>query len=532
MAYSQQPDKESAFSSVVDRFDAQARLSPDACAVVCADDRLTYQALQRQSEVIAARLRARGIGRGDVIGLCLDRSCDLVAALLGVLKSGAAYAPLDPTYPPPRLRAMIRQVATMRWVVSAPATRSLIEGEDLSQLDIETLAGPEEGRELVSTGPQIGPDDIGYVVFTSGSTGQPKAVAVRHGGWANLLGWLLESFGLDRAASNLFLSSFGFDISQRSLMAPLLSGATLHLLPGRHFDPLLARRLISRHGVRSLHCAPSALYLLVDAGAGEHRTLKSLRHVFVGGEPLAPVRIRDWLQSPQCRCRLVNVYGVAECTDVSIAHCVQPAEYAAASVPIGRPITRTCVHLLDDHLKPVETGEAGEICISGAGVGAGYIGNADLTAQRFVKLRRNGVDLDLYRTGDLGRMRADGVYLCIGRLDDQVKVRGMRIDLGDVEAALRAHVAVADAAAAVVETDGAPALHACIVATQAAVGPAMEDVVRRVRSDLSRSVPRHMVPDYIRVLPALPLNPNGKVDRAAVVELCRLGVASVVGEAV
>jgi D-alanine--poly(phosphoribitol) ligase subunit 1 len=460
---------------------------------------------------------ARGLGKGSVVGVCLDRSPEMVASVLGILKAGAAYVPLDTTYPPGRLRRMISQLANMELIVASSATLGMADGaaaEILNMTEASLLLG-----SLPSTDPaaEITGEDICYIVFTSGSTGVPKAVAVRHEGWYNLLSWLAAEFELGPDSSGLLLSPTGFDISQRGLMAPLFTGSVLHLLPSRNFDALLACRLMRQHRVRTLHCAPSALYLLVEAGDAEGgHALTDLEFAFVGGEPIAVGRVADWATKPGNSAQLVNVYGVAECTDVATAHVLADyASYRSGGVPIGRPIYNVNIHILDSELAPVAPGDIGEICVSGRGVGAGYLNDKKMNEERFVRVRHGDATVRLYLTGDLGRLRPDGELMFAGRADRQVKIRGMRIDLGDVEAALNADEHVREAAVLPVPGDDRrdPDLAAFVVPASEAVGDALD--VHGLRRKLAEILPLHMVPGRITSVPRLPLTPNGKVDRDA-----------------
>jgi D-alanine--poly(phosphoribitol) ligase subunit 1 len=349
-----------------------------------------------------------------------------------------------------------------------------------------------------------------YVVFTSGSTGTPKATAARHRGWFNLLSWLVDDFGLDARSSGLLLSPAGFDISQRALMAPLFCGAVLHLLPSRHFDPMMASRIIENHQVRTLHCAPSALYTLLERtgadGAG------SLDFAFPGGEPLIPGRVAEWATRSGRTSRLVNVYGVAECTDVATAHVLTDYDaYATTGVPIGRPIHNVDVHLLDDYLRPVGPGEAGQLCIAGAGVGAGYLNDPVMTGERFVRLENGHGPVDLYRTGDLASVREDGELMYVGRADSQIKIRGMRTDLGDVEAALAGNRHVSQAVV-IPSRNGHEVVGLVAIVVPA---PGTEFDAQTVRRDLLAVLPQHMIPARLIPVDSFPLSPNGKVDRMA-----------------
>lgn len=496
-------------------FEAHASDRPDAPAVTDSTGQYTYGELNTRANRFAHTLTARGIGPGSLVGVCLHRSVDLVVAVLGVLKSGAAYVPLDPTYPAGRLRLNVAQLPAMTHVVASDATRQLVDhgGIEVLAPDVATAGSCDQASEG-DPRPDLAPDAPCYVVFTSGSTGTPKAAAVRHEGWFNLLESLADSYGLGVESSNLVVSSFGFDITQRSLLMPLFTGATLHLLPSRRFDVLLARRLIREFGVRTLHCAPSTLYLLVGEGDEDEANspLASLRVLFCGGEALSAGRVSPWARGPGHRCRIVNLYGVAECSDASTAHELHDWDrYVTSGVPAGLPLANTDVYVLGGDLAPVAPGETGEICVAGRGVGAGYLNADPLSRQRFTRLDTPQGAVELYRTGDLGRVGSDGELIFVGRTDSQVKVRGMRVDLGDVETALRTLPDVADAAA--VTTRGGELIAYVVPA------PSMMVDAQAVRVAVRSSVPDHMVPQRVVLMPTFPLSPNGKVDRTALTRL-------------
>ncbi|MFJ7326469.1 amino acid adenylation domain-containing protein [Streptomyces cyaneofuscatus] len=496
-------------------FERHAAQHPHRTALTCGDERLTYGELNERANQVAHYLASRGVSRGSLVGVCIDRSSDLVATLLGVLKSGAAYVPLDPSYPQDRLRSMISQLPEMALVAARDQTLPLVAGAHGEIVDL----GDSE-RDLArfpKTDPvvDIGSDDLCYVVFTSGSTGTPKATAVRHEGWYNLLNWLTVEYGLDHGSANLMVSSFGFDISQRSLMAPLFTGAPLHLLPSRSFDVGLAYRLIGELGVRTLHCAPSTLYLLVEREMARGLdVLTGLHYVFIGGEPMSAARVAEWATREGNRCVLLHQYGVAECTDVASSHPMTDYEgYAGAALPAGPPVYNTEIHLLDESLREVATGEVGEICISGLSVGAGYLNVRPEAQDRFVTVDRDGGSVRLYRTGDQGYATPAGELVVVGRLDHQVKIRGMRIDLGDVEHAVRRHQDVRDVVVVPVDSGGGDThLVAWVV-------PAVSGLdERKLRHDLLGTLPRNMVPQRFVEVESFPLNPNGKTDRKSLAE--------------
>src|SRR4029077_10390137 len=285
-----------------------------------------------------------------------------------------------------------------------------------------------------------------YVIFTSGSTGKPKAAAVFHRGWVNLVTWFVREFAVGTADKVLVISSFSFDITQRSIAMPLICGGQLHLFASNHYDPVRISRTIAEQQVTRLNCAPSTFYPLVENPTRTtFDSLQSLKTVFLGGEPIAASRLRQWAEASATE--LANVYGAAECSDVSSFYRLNDYErYVGNSVPIGKPIANSQVYLLDDALKPVEIGAIGEICIGGAGVGKGYINDAELTAEKFVPNRfSDEPGARLYRTGDLARFAPDWNLELVGRVDHQIKIRGFRVHLGDIETNLRHCPGVRDA---------------------------------------------------------------------------------------
>ena len=517
---------------VHEAFESHAARRPGAPALTCGPRALTYGELNTRANRLARFLRERGVGPGSVVGVCLDRSLEMMVGILATLKAGAAYAPLDTTYPTARLQLMFSQVPEMKLVLAAPETWEIAgAGEAVAELvDVTRAEAACAGLSGADLRLELDPRDLCYVVFTSGSTGTPKATAVRHDGWYNLLAWCAADFELGPHSSGLLLSPFGFDITQRGLMTPLLTGAVLHLLPSRNFDGMLATRLIRELKVRTLHCAPSALYVLMGrAEDGAEQALRSVDYVFVGGEAIAPAKVAGWAELAHRDSRLVNVYGVAECTDVATFHVLTDyAGYAEAGVPIGRPIHNIDVRLVEDDLSPVAPGEIGELCISGIGVGEGYLNDPGLTAERFVRLGavdpETGEQTRLYRTGDLARVSPAGELMYVGRADSQVKIRGMRVDLGDIETALCVDPRISQAVV-VPERDGGRVVGiAAYVVPEPGSAAAFD--ARAVRADLLTRVPAHMVPGRFGVVADFPLSPNGKVDRNALAARAAAGAAA------
>jgi D-alanine--poly(phosphoribitol) ligase subunit 1 len=497
-----------------DRFEVNVAKNPGQVAVRAGERSYTYERLNAEANRVADYLRQRGVSRGDIVGICLPPSADLVIGILAILKLGAAYAPLDAAYPEERLQLMTSQVKALRWVLTSRQTESLVRGPGVNPLDIASIIAGHHRRDRTDVSAAVEPDDLCYVVFTSGTTGIPKATGVKHRGWWNLLSWFEREYGLGPHSSNLLVSAFGFDISQRSIMSPLFSGATLHLMPSASFDAFMAKELIARRQVRTLHCAPSTLYLLLEAAEDQDDdALGPLDYVFIGGEVLTASRLIEWARKPGRRCKLVHQYGVAECTDVASSHVMKEfSRYLETGVPIGKPVDNCHIAVLDSDRSPVKANDIGEIYISGAGVGAGYLNNDALTAERFVRFEDDRIH---YRTGDLGRVYPNGDVVCIGRIDNQVKIRGIRLDLGDVEAALRANKHVQDAVVVATKDHSSEAetiLVAFIIRRQQprAIGAIDE---RRLRAELLSELPKHMIPHRVLQVQAFPTTRNGKIDR-------------------
>jgi amino acid adenylation domain-containing protein len=497
------------------QFEAHAHATPHAVAVRCGGQQVTYGELNAKASRFAHFLAARGHGRGAKVGVCLDYSIDMVVAILGTLKAGAAYVPFDPSYPAARLRLLLGLIPDLALIVVSPATAGLVGSATAEVVDLGQLSGhldglPADGPDVPVTG-----DDLCYAVFTSGSTGTPKLAGVRHEGWFNLLNWLRLEYRLNRGSNNLVVSAFGFDLSQRSLMTPLFCGATQYLMASRNFDAAMAYRLLATGEIRTVHCASSTLYLLVDwetARGGD--ALTQCDYVLFGGEPLHIERIAGWARREGNACTLLHQYGVAECTDVATSFDLagyRPGEDDI--VPVGRPVYNTEIHILDSRGRGAGAGEYGEICIAGPSVGAGYLNGTGPESGRFTTVTIDGAPRRLYHTGDRGYVTDAGQLVVAGRMDAQVKVRGMRIDPADIERALGKLPGVRQAAVVVAPTGSGEAE---LIAGVVPAGDALSE--SDVRARLLERLPRNMVPARFFNIPRIPLSPNGKVDRATLAE--------------
>lgn len=473
----------------IDAFERHARLQPTKPAVITSFGTITYADLSARSNRIANLLTSRGIGIGNFVGLGLHRGPDLPAALLGILKSGAAYVPLDPGYPAARIEQMISS-ARLKDVVTHSELAGQFPQVETIRVDDAVISesSPEDPRRTT------GHDDLLYAIFTSGSTGQPKAASVYHRGFENLLHWYTTELALGPEDRTLVISSPSFDLTQKNFFAPLITGGILILDDCQTYDISRISALIRDHGVTLVNCTPSAFYPLVDAAAARgFIALSSLRFAVLGGEPISISRLRPWLENSNCRAEVVNSYGPTECTDICAFHRLHRGNLDAHSfVPLGREIHNVEVSIRDESLATLPDGEIGELCISGAGIGGGYLNDPARTAEVF----RDGI----YRTGDLAKRLPDGILEFRGRADHQVKVNGFRIELGEIEIALNQYETVREAV--VIAGDNRLIAH---IQGHAEISG--------LREHLSRILPAYMIPSEYLFVENFPLTPNGKVDR-------------------
>ena len=493
---------------------AQVARTPAAVAVECAGQALRYAELFDAAGRLAQHLQQHGAGPGRVVGVHAERSLELVIALLAVLRAGAAYLPLDPELPPQRLAFQIEDAGAVV-VLSRSDGKAALAGARVPVLAVDQVLPTLPAATELAAG--AGPGDPAYVIYTSGSTGRPKGVAVPHRGVVNRLLWMQDEYGLTGDDRVLHKTPFTFDVSVWELFWPLLSGARLHLAPpGAHRDPRALAELISAHAITTLHFVPTMLDLFLAEPAAAN--LPSLRRVFASGEALAGPTVGAFYARHDAR--LHNLYGPTEASiDVTYWPC-QP-EDATRGVPIGRAVANTRIVILDPGGELVPFGVPGELHIGGVQVATGYVNRPELTAERFIADRFGDGTGTLYRTGDLATLGADGVVAYLGRLDDQIKIRGFRVELGEIEATLLAHPAVAQAAVvAVANPDGSRRLVAYVVLAGTPDRDVERDLVQGELLALARAqLPDYMVPAQISVQPSLPQLTSGKVDRNALLAL-------------
>lgn len=482
-----------------------ARRTPDAIAVEAGDGRLGYAALNARANRLARKLRGMGVGPGSLVGVCVDRSVDLLVSVLGVLKSGGAYVPLDAEFPRERLAFMVEDAGLAAVVTRGglaqevlPETAAPLLDLDLERANLEMLDGGDLGD-----GPSVG--DLAYVIYTSGSTGRPKGVCIEHGSLANFALAAADVLGIDSHDRLLGVASLSFDASVLDLFLPLVRGARVVLADRAvSSDARLLGQLLEQCGATLMHATPATWQLLRLSGWPGRTGLRALS----GGEAL-PWPLADWL-AKACH-SVVNLYGPTEAT-VYVATGEVKDSGGEGVVGIGRPLANTSIHVLDEALQPVPPGVVGELCIGGVQVAREYLNRGELTRRQFVADPFGGAGAArLYRTGDLARYRHDGGIEFLGRADHQVKLRGYRIELGEIEGVLAEDSAVAQAVVLCREdVAGDQRLVGYVVAS--AEGALDVDALR---ARLRASLPAYMVPSALVVLEAMPLTPNRKVDRAA-----------------
>jgi amino acid adenylation domain-containing protein len=495
------PRPEHSLDAIPDIVARVALARPDAVAIESAEETITYRDLCVRSDRLARRLRSMGVGRGDVVGVLAERSVAQVTVLLAVLRSGAAYLPLDPADPVARRRLLVERAGADLVLVGGG-----LEPEPgwLCVDELESRAGerPEHGGAAWRA-PVSGADDPAYVMFTSGSTGRPKGVVVPHRAVIHLVTGE-EDVAVGPGDVVAFASNIAFDAATYEIWGALLNGAVLHVVPR---DVLLSTfslgRYLAEHGITVMIMTAALFHLHARLAPGN---FASLRHLLVGGEAMHPEAVRAVLATAP-PALLHNVYGPTEATTFVTVHRVRAVPPAATSVPIGRPIGKASAYVLDDALRPVPAGVVGELYVGGPGLAIGYRGEPALTAARFVA--HAGGDGDrLYRTGDHVRWTGDHLLDFVGRRDDQVKIRGFRIEIGEVEGTLTTLASVREAVVLVHGEGAARSLVAFVV-------PDREGATRTLAADLATLLPPQMIPATTIEVPGIPLTRNGKVDRAA-----------------
>ena len=480
-------------------FEEQARQGPDQIAVVFDEQQMSYWELNARANQLAGYLIAKSIGPDSHVGICLNRSLDMLVALLAVLKSGASYIPLDPTYPSDRLDFMVEH-SGLSFLLCDEQTARQFRGKATDV--VEVAATLEQLKEQSTDNPAAAcdPEAPAYVIYTSGSTGQPKGVTISHRAAVNFLLSMQKQPGIQRDDTLLAVTTLSFDISVLEMFLPLVAGATVSIVSQQILNNgfLLAEE-ISESGATVMQATPASWRLLIDAGWQGNSNLK----ILCGGELLPPELAEQLLTRGKS---LWNLYGPTETTVWSAVHQVEAVD---GPVSIGRPIDNTTIYILDGDMSPLPAGVEGELYIGGSGLALGYLHEAELTAERFITNPATGERI--YRTGDLARFRNDGTAEIVGRIDHQVKIRGYRIELGEIESQLLAQEGVREAVVVARENGQLDKRLAAYLVSDVAVPLSIE----QIRRALTEKLPAYMIPADICQLDELPMTPNKKVDRKA-----------------
>lgn len=490
-------------------FEAQAERAPEATAVVCGDQVLTYGELNGLANQLAHSLARAGIGPDRLVALCLERSTEMVIAMLAIMKAGGAYVPLDPAYPSERLAFMLADCQASILLTQRRLLRELPAGATRPVfVECGVWGFAQESRTNLSVA--LAPENLAYVIYTSGSTGRPKGVMITHDGLGNYLHWATTAYAVAAGSGAPVHSSCAFDLTVTSLFCPLVAGRRVVLVPESKGVEALCAVLRAGRNFSLIKITPAHLKLLAQELKPEEAA-RCTRALVIGGEALSAEHLTFW-RTHAPHVRLINEYGPTETVVGCCIYEVPPGAAATGPIPIGRPIANTEMYILDENCAPVPIGATGEIYIGGTGVARGYLNRPELTTEKFIAHPfRKEPGARLYKTGDLARYRSDGVIEYLGRVDDQVKLRGYRIEPGEIEAAIRSVEGVREVAVVVREVKpGDQRLVAHVVPQRPSSCTA-----HHIRALLRTKLPDYMVPASFVFLPELPLTPNGKVDRRA-----------------
>jgi amino acid adenylation domain-containing protein len=503
-------------------FEAQAARTPDAAAVSCGDESLTYAELNGRANRLAHHLRSLGVGRGALVGLCVGRSVRMTVGVLAVLKSGGAYVPLDPNYPQDRLAFTLKD-AGVEWLITEADLQERFAWDVPRVVRLDADNADIEQRDTHNPVAHVLPESLAYVIYTSGSTGEPKGAMVTHANLHNYVQAMCAALELDASDRYLHTASVGFSSSVRQLLVPLTHGAAVVVATDeQRLDPSALLAEVKQQGVTVVDLVPSHWRSLNQALLGMEQEQRGrlldnrLRLILSASEPLSSTIPADWTRAIGHPARIINMFGQTETAGIVATHPLAAADLSAVkTVSVGRPIANSRIYILDQNLAPVRLGVCGDLYVGGDDVGRGYLNRPGLTAERFVP---DPFALEpgarLYCTGDRALYAPDGQIEFLGRSDTQVKVRGFRVELGEVEAALCAHQAVIEAVVVAHPAAGDGARLVAYVVPRQDPAPSADGL----QSFLGEKLPGYMIPSAFVIVESLPLTPNGKLDRRALAE--------------
>ncbi|MCP4156056.1 MAG: amino acid adenylation domain-containing protein, partial [bacterium] len=531
--------------TVHQQFELQAEKTPDKSALAGTPspgspydpDGLTYRQLNERVNRLARYLRKKGVTGGHPVGLLLAPSIHIIVSMLAINKAGGTYMPVDPGYPAQRVAGILKDSGAAHLLTHSginPETQAKDYPGKIINLDIEETEIAKENPANPGFEADAAPGPPGqkrnrnadtpiYIIYTSGSTGKPKGAAVYHGNFSNLIAWFITEFGLQADDGNILVTSVSFDLTQKNIYAPLVTGGRLTLPGLDHFDPAAILKIIDEQKITWLNCTPSMIYEIVrNSKAGELKKLITLRYLFLGGEPIVMKMMEEWIESPYFKTEIVNTYGPTECTDICAYYRArEPRKYYDNPVPTGYPVYNAQLYVMDPSQRPLPIGIPGELLIGGEGVGPGYINEATLTAEKFINVTiaadpdENTQPVKLYRTGDLVKWSPNGTIEFIDRVDHQVKIRGFRIELGEIENKLLNHEEI-KAAVVLALTRKSTRDNAGTAAEKYLCAYVVSDNkldVSALINNLGKQLPEYMIPAYFKQIPTMPLTPNGKIDR-------------------
>ena len=492
-------------ATVIDLFEESVKRYTGNIAVLFESTALTYKELDERSNQLAHYLKKAGVKEQSLVPICVERNVEMIVGIMGILKAGAAYVPIDPLYPGERINHMLDD-SRADVIVSSAAGNSFQtkKGARVIEIDNEWQAISHESKATLQV--QRSPDHLFYVIYTSGSTGKPKGTGVFHRGVVNLLQWYIREFSINEHDRNIIVTSLGFDLMQKNIFGTLLSGGAVVLPNMELYDIAVVKRCIANHSVTIINCATSAFTPLVDQ-ASSFADIKTLRLAIIGAEPTRIKSFARWIASDDFHCEIVNTYGPAEATDIaSFYRLGDPTKYLETVVPIGKSNDNVQLYILNNKNQLQPLGVTGEICIAGDGIGLGYWSDPDLTAKKFPDNPFGAGRM--YKTGDLGCWRPDGNMLFVGRADDQIKIRGYRIELGEIETVLNKSHLVKQAVVTTKVLSGEHTIVCYYIADS-------QFVRHEVNSYLKGKLPEYMIPPIFVEVQQFPFTPNGKIDRKA-----------------
>lgn len=494
-----------------------ATKNPNQIALIENGQTMTYGELDKISNSLGRYLLSKGINAGDIIAILNTRTIYTIVSIIAILKIGAAYAPVDANYPLDRIQlflnnSCIKNIVTTEQYLTK--TYNMEFSKNIIVLDQDWKFILRYNDDPLNI--DVNLENLAYVIFTSGSTGVPKTASLKHIGWSNLLDWFTEKYNITDSDRVYLISSISFDISQRSIFMALKNGATLYLNNDVIYDPERIADYLYDNRLTIINYTPSGFYPIIDSQEDDlYKKLKFLRCVFLAGETISPQRLINWTKSEFFNSLIVNIYGVAECTDVSSSYNLDSIEkYLSSYIPIGYPINNNSLLIVDENKELLPPNAIGEICITGIGLGGGYINDRKLTDEKFVVLKNGD---KAYLTGDIGKFTNDYVeFYC--RKDYQVKIRGNRVELGDIENAMRQITYIQEAS---VIMNNSQELHAYIELRNTDTDTSDSNIKAKIFSELRSKLPQYMIPDNIIIVNKLPINANGKVDRIALQKLTK-----------